>query len=162
MIKVASLFEEAEHQEVPIADELVYQLRKKGIPAYTHRQTEESEEIDSVDRLGRTRHRTQTSQRGMIAVLAGNYRAEGDKSRHPGTDSWEVGQQTLKYIKDKKKFNPEMTVAWKGIDVTVPLPMNKAFLVKNPLLPPEELAKPPTDGASQHDHYLYGTPKRPE
>lgn len=28
--------------------------------------------------------------------------------------------------------------------------------------PPEELAKPPIDGASQHDHYLYGTPKRPE
>jgi antitoxin component of MazEF toxin-antitoxin module len=28
--------------------------------------------------------------------------------------------------------------------------------------PPEELAKPPADGASQHDHYLYGTPKRPE
>ena len=28
--------------------------------------------------------------------------------------------------------------------------------------PPEELAKLPTDGASQHDHYLYGTPKRPE
>lgn len=28
--------------------------------------------------------------------------------------------------------------------------------------PPEELAKPPTDGASQHDHYIYGTPKRAE
>lgn len=28
--------------------------------------------------------------------------------------------------------------------------------------PPEELAQPPTDGASQHDHYIYGTPKRPE
>jgi hypothetical protein len=28
--------------------------------------------------------------------------------------------------------------------------------------PPEELAKPPVDGASQHDHYLYGTPKRSE
>jgi predicted DNA-binding antitoxin AbrB/MazE fold protein len=27
---------------------------------------------------------------------------------------------------------------------------------------PEELAKPPIDGASQHDHYLYGTAKRPE
>jgi predicted DNA-binding antitoxin AbrB/MazE fold protein len=27
---------------------------------------------------------------------------------------------------------------------------------------PEELDKPPIDGASQHDHYLYGTPKRPE
>jgi antitoxin component of MazEF toxin-antitoxin module len=28
--------------------------------------------------------------------------------------------------------------------------------------PSEELDKLPTDGASQHDHYLYGTPKRPE
>jgi antitoxin component of MazEF toxin-antitoxin module len=28
--------------------------------------------------------------------------------------------------------------------------------------PPEELDKLPIDGASQHDHYLYGTPKRPE
>jgi len=28
--------------------------------------------------------------------------------------------------------------------------------------PPEEVEKLPTDGASQHDHYLYGTPKRPE
>lgn len=26
----------------------------------------------------------------------------------------------------------------------------------------EELAKPPIDGASQLDHYLYGAPKRPE
>jgi antitoxin component of MazEF toxin-antitoxin module len=28
--------------------------------------------------------------------------------------------------------------------------------------PPEELDRLPVDGASQHDHYLYGTPKRPE
>jgi hypothetical protein len=27
-------------------------------------------------------------------------------------------------------------------------------------LPEEVLAKLPTDGAEQHDHYLYGTPKR--
>jgi antitoxin component of MazEF toxin-antitoxin module len=27
-------------------------------------------------------------------------------------------------------------------------------------LPPEELDKSPTDAASQHDHYIYGTPKR--
>jgi antitoxin component of MazEF toxin-antitoxin module len=33
-------------------------------------------------------------------------------------------------------------------------------LVKD--IPPEELDKLPTDGASQHDHYIYGTPKRPE
>jgi Arc/MetJ-type ribon-helix-helix transcriptional regulator len=28
-------------------------------------------------------------------------------------------------------------------------------------VPPEELAKLPIDGAEQHDHYIYGTPKRP-
>lgn len=27
-------------------------------------------------------------------------------------------------------------------------------------LPDEVVAKLPTDGASQHDHYIYGTPKR--
>ena len=29
-------------------------------------------------------------------------------------------------------------------------------------LPPETLERLPSDGASQHDHYIYGTPKRPE
>ena len=27
-------------------------------------------------------------------------------------------------------------------------------------LPPEAFARMPTDGASQHDHYIYGSPKR--
>jgi hypothetical protein len=27
-------------------------------------------------------------------------------------------------------------------------------------VPPEEWGKLPTDGAEQHDHYLYGSPKR--
>ena len=29
-------------------------------------------------------------------------------------------------------------------------------------LPPEVLDRLPSDGAAQHDHYIYGTPKRPE
>ena len=29
-------------------------------------------------------------------------------------------------------------------------------------IPEEELAALPSDGASQHDHYIYGLPKRPE
>jgi len=28
-------------------------------------------------------------------------------------------------------------------------------------VPEDEWARLPTDGAEQHDHYLYGTPKRP-
>jgi hypothetical protein len=27
-------------------------------------------------------------------------------------------------------------------------------------VPPEIMAQMPTDGASQHDHYIYGWPKR--
>jgi len=27
-------------------------------------------------------------------------------------------------------------------------------------VPPEELEQLPADGAAEHDHYLYGTPKR--
>ena len=29
-------------------------------------------------------------------------------------------------------------------------------------LPPEVLEQLPVDGAEQHDHYIYGTPKRPQ
>lgn len=29
-------------------------------------------------------------------------------------------------------------------------------------LPEEVVARLPSDGASQHDHYIYGTPKRPD
>jgi antitoxin component of MazEF toxin-antitoxin module len=42
------------------------------------------------------------------------------------------------------------------------LPIWERIIALTADAPPEELAKPPTDGASQHDHYLYGTPKRPE
>jgi antitoxin component of MazEF toxin-antitoxin module len=42
------------------------------------------------------------------------------------------------------------------------LPVWERIIALTADAPPEELEKPPTDGASQHDHYLYGTPKRPE
>ena len=29
-------------------------------------------------------------------------------------------------------------------------------------VPPEVMASMPKDGASQHDHYIYGWPKKPE
>ena len=128
MIKVTSLWEESEHQEVQVANELVYQLRKKGIPAYVHRQADKEEEVESTDRLGRPRHRKMTAQHGMIAVLAGNYNNPDDKK----------AKETLNYI---KKFKPNVTVDWKGKQVPVPLMVSTAFLIRNPLLSEEELAK---------------------
>jgi hypothetical protein len=39
-------------------------------------------------------------------------------------------------------------------------PFWKVFLERVHSLPPEAFEGLPTDGASEHDHYLYGSPKR--
>lgn len=40
-------------------------------------------------------------------------------------------------------------------------PIWEVFQEISATIPDEEWAKLPTDGAEQHDHYIYGTPKRP-
>jgi len=40
-------------------------------------------------------------------------------------------------------------------------PIWEAFIEASLDIPDEELDRLPTDGAAQHDHYIYGTPKRP-
>jgi hypothetical protein len=150
MIMVTSLWgstPEQEEQAVKAASELVYQLRRKGVPAYTYQQDDQVEEIDSVDRSGRMRHKKLTAQHGMIAVLAGNYQNADDK----------VAQQTLKFV---KKFNPKVAVEWKGKPIEVPLVLNKAFMTRNPMLPAEELARKHRDPLivklnSNVDHSLF-------
>jgi hypothetical protein len=41
-------------------------------------------------------------------------------------------------------------------------PIWERIAARSAQLPPEELDRSPGDGASQHDHYLYGSPKRPK
>lgn len=41
-----------------------------------------------------------------------------------------------------------------------PRPIWEVMLDSIKDIPPEEFAKLPKDGASEHDHYLYGHPKR--
>ena len=40
-------------------------------------------------------------------------------------------------------------------------PIWEALIEASLEIPDEELDLLPTDGAAQHDHYIYGTPKRP-
>lgn len=131
------------------AEQLVYELRLKGIPAYTFRQDDVEEKVTTVNR------RTQQEREGKvlnwhggICVLAGNYPSSGDK----------VAQKTLKYI---KKFRPQFLqeVTAQGVvgapdDIISraksggifrttkehPGPLSGAFLTTNPLLTPEDLA----------------------
>lgn len=131
MIKVASFSGKTEEQAENASEaaaQLVYVLRKKGIPAYVYQQSEQVEAVPTVDRLNRTRRRSVTSQHAEIVVLAGNYNSIDDT----------VAQQTLRFI---KKLTPKVVVELKGREVDWPVPLQKAFLSRNPMLSAEEMAQ---------------------
>ena len=145
------------------ADELVYALRKKGIPAYTFAQDTQEGTIDAFDRTGRIQPRRFTAQQGSIVVLAGNY-----KSINEGDNDGKKARQTLDWIKE---FEPEFLTAedpnaprqirrgegfvgqlkrlksggiWRATQGQ-PKPLSGAFLTTNPMLSPEEV------NARRHD-----------
>lgn len=140
MIMVASIHEPPAHRKQEgmspqeAADKLVFELRKKGIPAYTYQVDEVSKDADAVNRLGRQVKSSYRAQRAGIGVIAGNYKSPDDR----------VAKQTLDFIKD---FVP---ASWKN-DATYrptkgqPNPLSGAFLTLNPLLSPEEIARTKTD-----------------
>ena len=101
MIMVASFNKPPEYEGTEgmspqeAADQLVYELRLKGIPAYSYQQTEIDGTLTTIDR--RTNEECAAKTRnwaGGICVLAGNYPTSNDK----------IAQRTLKFI---KSFQPE-------------------------------------------------------
>lgn len=120
------------------ADTLVFELRKKGIPAYTFRQESVIERVDTHDRYERKTHRVYTAQHGMISVLAGNYYDIDKENKHG-----KLAQHTLKYT---KKLHPRFlrdrrNGARYRITPGRSGPLAGAFLTINPLLSPEEARK---------------------
>ena len=132
------------------ADELVYELRIHGIPAYAFQQKDSFEVVNSTGRTGRGRftrkRRSLTAFHGGIAVLAGNYSGVGDK----------LAQATLKYVKKFiPKFLSDVEGRKKAADGTEflrlrsgglyrstpgrPTPFAGAHLTPNPLLSSVEL-----------------------
>lgn len=112
------------------ADELVYELRKRGVPAYTFSQDSKIQRFNTLDRLGREERRSYAAQRAMISVIAGNY-ADSEN---------QVAQKTLKYI---KKFQPKVLTE-NGVYTKTPGqpgPLSGAFLTINPQLSPQEVAQ---------------------
>lgn len=85
---------------VEAADELVYELRKKGIPAYAFKLGGRFGKVRAIDRAGQTKERYEAYRWG-IAVLAGNY----DSPKNP------VATATLKYIKE---FRPKFLLDVEG------------------------------------------------
>ncbi len=120
------------------AHELVMELRKKGIPAWTHEQKGELEQIASFDRNGNNVKRFVASQRNRICVLAGEYASididekDPTKARHA-----KIAQDTLAWMqryrpKALEKGNFKPTPGRPG-------PLSRAFLTLNPLFTEEEI-----------------------
>lgn len=138
------------------ADQLVYELRQKGIPAYTFSQEDVVEELNTTDRLGRRREQSYVAQRGSLCVLAGNYKHSEDP----------VAAKTLEFIKGTKMkpgrevFQPAFLSEEKGHGGYTtqlksgavfrktpgrPTPLAGAFLTINPLLSPQEVSEREVD-----------------
>jgi len=136
MIMVASLSEpppgfriEGPDKE-QAADDLVYELRKKGIPAYTYEQQEEIQPLSSFSRGGRTVRREVKSKDNRICVVAGNYQTSEDN----------LAQKTMNWI---KTFNPKELSDHAVFHPTPGRPsvLSGAFLTINPMLSAEEIAQ---------------------
>lgn len=115
------------------ADELVFELRQKGIPAYFYSIKPQSETINTLDRLGRPDRMKNLRRVESIGVIAGNYEA---------FDS-DPAQKTLAWI---KKFRPKCLED--GVVFSRQEPLGGAFLTINPVLTPDEVA------ARRHDPLL--------
>jgi hypothetical protein len=117
-----------------VAGELVLELRKEGIPAYTYAVENGPEFYNTTDRLGQQVRRKNMRRVKSLCVIAGNY---------PSSDD-DVAQQTLDWI---KRFEPKCLQEGVGYRPTPgrPRPLSGAFLTISPLLNPEEVAHTTTD-----------------
>ncbi len=143
MIMVASLAEPPPELKVKgispheAAEQLVYELRRKGIPAYTYRQKAAKDAVETIDRFGRARRRRYTARQDRICVIAGNYNSVKDRT----------GQQTLAYIKTVYPKSWERSGVYRRTPGR-PGPLSGAFMSINPKLSPDEVT------SRQHDPLL--------
>ena len=174
MIMVASLKDVPEERRMAsegglsaqeAADELVYDLRKRGIPAYTYSTRDEFEKIASRDRVsGDVRKVGYKKQQGRIVVMAGNYNLS-ELEEQKRNKQEKLAKDTLAYI---KKLRPAVLTDSKygGLYRATPGrpgPLSKAFLTVNPLLSVEEIQRRKRDPLliklnSEMEHTLYKNP----
>jgi len=64
----------------------------------------------------------------------------------------------LSISKDKDLLEPQVNSSTQEIDTDIPI--WESFTTFAQSIPPEVLDRLPTDGAANHGHYLYGSPKQ--
>jgi hypothetical protein len=126
------------------ADQVVYDLREQGIPAYTYAIDTETETLSTVDRNGERKNMLMASLRGGVCVLAGNF---------PSADDPRMAR-ALRDIKTKAKCPTLEPVAATGgtartrtggfFQVTPGRPrspLTRAFVTVNPMLNAEQVRR---------------------
>lgn len=140
MIMVASLSEPPPERKIDgmtpqeAADQLVFQLRRKGIPAYTYQQSELKQSINTFDRRGRGERRLDTARENRVCVIAGNYPSINDR----------IAQKTLSFVKTIRPKTWEKSGIYKSSPGR-PGPLSGAFMSINPMLSPEDVAQRKND-----------------
>jgi Arc/MetJ-type ribon-helix-helix transcriptional regulator len=71
----------------------------------------------------------------------------------------EAARLLLKQL-EQRQAAPEVNAASQAPVAQARKPIWERILERSAAIPDEEWDKLPVDGAEQHDHYIYGTPKR--
>lgn len=139
------------------ADELVFELRKAGLPAYVYTQDETYEETTAGDSLGGVAPARYRLSQGEFCVLAGNYKTKFHARQTPNTVAdlfgpSERAQKSLEWV--KTKFNPAFLTHGEEVGEGYvklrsggvvrrtpgqPTALAGAFLTINPLVDPAEI-----------------------
>lgn len=149
------------------AAELVFELRRSGIPAYAFSQQDIVDNVATTDRLGRERMRRYVSQKGSVCVLAGNY---GSSTEHKAqaTLSW-IKKYHPKFLQDVQADNGFIKKLQNGglyrLTPGRPGPLSGALLTVNPFLSPEEAQSQQRDPLliklnAGHDFSLTENPRK--
>jgi len=94
--------------------------------------------------------------------LQSNILAAVDSGRYASFDDAMTEAASLLVERLKQEQAQAMPAAASQADAAQPpKPIWQRILERSAAIPDEEWDKLPTDLAEQHDHYLYGTPKRP-
>lgn len=110
------------------AHDLVIELRKLGLPAYTYEYDPGQQHILSKDSLGRDEHRKNLRRVKSICVLAGNYNDINEK----------LAQDSLTWVKQLKPKSFQDGVYFQPTPGR-PGPLSGAFLTMNPMLSSKEI-----------------------
>jgi len=98
------------------------------------------------------------AQKGMLASLS---RETGKPVAALLAEALEALQAQAHMGREHGTANGQETATPTAVPPDARPPIWEAFIEASLDIPDEELDRLPTDGATQHDHYIYGTPKRP-